>query len=110
MANVTVKQFAEVIGIPIDRLLFQLGESGLADKGVDDLISDEEKKRLLTHLRHRHGKEGVDGGSIPRKITLKRKSVSELTLSREKKGRGISPPRKTVTVEVRKKRAFTKRG
>ena len=34
MADVTVKQFAEVVGVPPDRLLSQLGEAGLS-------ISDE---------------------------------------------------------------------
>ncbi len=31
MANVTVKQFAEVLGVPVERLLAQLVEAGLAE-------------------------------------------------------------------------------
>ena len=32
MAEVTVKQFADVVGVSIERLLAQLEEAGLADK------------------------------------------------------------------------------
>ncbi len=32
MSDVTVKQFADVVGIPVDRLLVQLGEAGLSKR------------------------------------------------------------------------------
>ena len=100
MAEVTVKQFAEAVGIPVERLLEQFGEAGLEVKGPDQIITEKEKSQLLTHLRSQRS----GGGSEPRQITLKRKSTSELKLSG---GRGSTS--KTVSVEVRKKRTYVKR-
>jgi translation initiation factor IF-2 len=100
MAEVTVKQFAEVVGTPVDRLLAQLAEAGIALDDPNAAISDEQKMQLLTHLRHSHG-EG--GSGEPRKITLKRRSVSELKLT------GSQGRAKTVSIEVRKKRTYVKR-
>ncbi|HET7394908.1 MAG TPA: translation initiation factor IF-2 [Gammaproteobacteria bacterium] len=100
MAEVTVKQFAEVVGTPVDRLLTQLAEAGIELVDPDAAISDEQKLQLLTHLRHSHG-EGVAGE--PRKITLKRRSVSEIKLT------GSQGRAKTVSIEVRKKRTYVKR-
>ncbi|MGH8371454.1 MAG: translation initiation factor IF-2 [Gammaproteobacteria bacterium] len=100
MAEVTVKQFAEVVGTPVDRLLTQLAEAGIELQDPEAAISDEQKLQLLTHLRHSHG-EGVAGE--PRKITLKRRSVSEIKLT------GSQGRAKTVSIEVRKKRTYVKR-
>ena len=100
MSNVTVKQLAEVVGAPVDRLLEQLKEAGLVAEGADSLISDEDKLKLLDFLRNSHGKDG-EKAEGKQKITLKRKSTSELKTS----GSG----RKTVNVEVRKKRTYVKR-
>ncbi|NOY67080.1 MAG: translation initiation factor IF-2 [Gammaproteobacteria bacterium] len=102
MSDVTVKQFAEVVGVPADRLLVQLGEAGLDFKKDDDLITDKQKMQLLDHLRLSHGKtEAKDEG--PRKITLRRKTRSELRVT------GTHGKNKTVNVEVRKKRTYVKR-
>jgi translation initiation factor IF-2 len=98
MTDVTVKQFADVVGIPVDRLLVQLGEAGLSVDHADATISDKEKQVLLTHLRRTHGKGEGQSGAEPKKITLKRKETSELRLA------GAAGKSKTVTVEVRKKR------
>lgn len=100
MAEVTVRQFAEVVGTPVERLLTQLAEAGIRITDPDLAISDDQKLQLLTHLRHHHG-EGA--GGEPRKITLKRRSVSEIKLS------GAQGRAKTVSVEVRKKRTYVKR-
>jgi translation initiation factor IF-2 len=117
MTEVTVKQFAEVVGVPTDRLLTQLGEAGLDVTDENATISDSEKTRLLEFLRQSHGKRSslsVGGAS---KITLKRKTQSELRATvpagRGPAGRGAlrtaRPEAKTVTVEVRKKRTYVKR-
>lgn len=105
MAEVTVKQFAEVVGIPIERLLTQLGEAGLPKKNATDNISDNEKLKLLTHLRQIHGKDTTEEATLsdPKKITLKRKTQSEIRVPNSQ-GRA-----KTITVEVRKKRTYVKR-
>ena len=50
MSNVTVKQLAEVVGAPVERLLEQLKEAGLVAENADSLISDEDKLKLLGYL------------------------------------------------------------
>lgn len=110
MAEVTVKQFADVVGVSIDRLLAQLEEAGLSDKQSSDLISDEEKSQLLTYLRRMHGKD--ETGTEPSKVTLKRKTVSELKVPAERsraRSRPKAGPSKTVSVEFRRKRTYVKR-
>jgi len=104
MADVTVSQFAEVLKVPVDKLLAQLDEAGIKVKGSDDNISDEAKLELLTHLRRSHGQDDTPAtAAAPRKITLKRKSQSELKLS------GAQGRSRIVNVEVRRKRTYIKR-
>src|ERR1700738_512727 len=102
MAEVTVSQFAEVLKVPVDRLLVQLDQAGIKVAGPDDRISDDAKLELLTHLRRSHG-SGDDGDAAPRKITLKRKTQQELKLA-SAQGRA-----RTVNVEVRRQRTYIKR-
>ena len=102
MSNVTVKQLAEVVGTPVERLLEQLKDAGIEAENADSAISDEDKIKLLDHLRSSHGK-GSASGTGKKKITLKRKTTSELKVS------GSGSGRKTVNVEVRKKRTYVKR-
>jgi len=109
MSEVTVKEFAEVVGIPVDRLISQLSDAGLAAKASDETITDDEKVKLLSYLRGIHGKDSPE--SSPKRITLKRKSVSEIKQKSSTSGgigQGKSSPR-TITVEVRKRRTYVKR-
>lgn len=105
MTDVTVRQFADVVGLPVDRLMAQLGEAGLQISDADETISDKEKMQLLSYLRKSHGKSEALSVSQPKKVTLKRKSHSELRLS----SGGRTGAAKTVSVEVRKKRTYVKR-
>jgi translation initiation factor IF-2 len=102
MAEVTVSQFAEVLKVPVDRLLVQLDQAGIKVSGPDARITDDAKLELLTHLRRSHGSD-TDGDGAPRKITLKRKTQSELKLA-SNQGRA-----RTVNVEVRRTRNYIKR-
>ena len=104
MPEVTVGQFANVVGIPVERLQEQIVESGLPDKSVDEMITDEEKNHLLSHLRAKHGK----GTSETKKITLKRKTSSEIKVPLSVQGRSKTQS-KTVNVEFRKKRTYIRR-
>jgi translation initiation factor IF-2 len=99
MAEVTVSQLAESVGTSVDRLLKQMQEAGLSHTGSVQSVSEEDKKVLLAFLKSSHGGESAES---PKKITLKRKTVSTLKTSG---GQG----RKTVNVEVRKKRTYVKR-
>src|SRR6516162_6539696 len=103
MAEVTVSQFAEVLKVPVDRLLAQLDQAGIKVAGPDARITDDAKLELLTHLRRSHGSSDTDGDGAPRKITLKRKTQSELKLA-STQGRA-----RTVNVEVRRTRNYIKR-
>ncbi len=104
MADVTITQFAEVLKVPVDKLLTQLDEAGIKVKGSDDNISDEAKLELLTYLRRSHGQDDTPAtAAAPRKITLNRKSQTELKLS------GAQGRSRTVNVEVRRKRTYIKR-
>jgi translation initiation factor IF-2 len=103
MAEVTVSQFAEVLKVPVDRLLAQLDQAGIKVSGPDARITDDAKLELLTHLRRSHGSSDADGDGAPRKITLKRKTQSELKLA-SNQGRA-----RTVSVEVRRTRNYIKR-
>ncbi len=110
MADVTVKQFAEVVGIPVDRLLAQLDEAGIDIKKPDEPISEKEKTQLLGHLRGLHGTEsGLLTGGDPKKVTLKRRTISALRPATVKTGRGVAAKTKSVNVEVRKRRTYVKR-
>ncbi len=101
MAEVTVKQLAGVVGTPVERLLEQIKDAGLAIDTPESLISDTDKMTLLGYLRGQHGKDSsVETASKPRKIALKRKSVSEVKVS----GSG----RNKVSIEVRRKRTITR--
>ncbi len=103
MSEVTVKQLAEVVGTPIDRLLEQLEHAGVIKQGADDAVSDTEKQSLLKYLRESHG-EGDEAKAAGRKITLKRKSTTTL------KTGSAGPAARSVNVEVRRKRVVVKPG
>ena len=95
MAEVTVKQLAEDVGAPVDRLLKQIVEAGLKARSEGDAVSSDEKQQLLAYLRKTHGEADAE----PRKITLKRKTTTTLKAGKAK----------TVNVEVRKRRTYIKR-
>jgi len=105
MTDVTVRQFADVVGLPVDRLLAQLGEAGMQISDADDTISDKEKMQLLSYLRKSHGRTEAPAGAQPKKVTLRRKMHSELRTGSTARGSTA----KTVSVEVRKKRTYVKR-
>jgi translation initiation factor IF-2 len=111
MSDVTIKQLAQVLGMPVDRLLTQLGEAGMKFSDPEQVISSTEKVKLLGFLRRTHGKNDVApeaDDSSPRQITLKRRKISELKVATPG-GRGAPSSAKTVNVEVRAKRTYVKR-
>jgi len=101
MAEVTVSQFAEVLKVPVERLLAQLDEAGISVSGADDVISDESKMELLTHLRRAHGRQ--EDAAAPRKITLNRKAQQEIKVA------SVQGRARTVSVEVRAKKTYLNR-
>ncbi|GAB2548403.1 translation initiation factor IF-2 [Rhodanobacter koreensis] len=111
MSDVTIKQLAQVLGMPVDKLLTQLGEAGMKFSDQEQIISSTEKVKLLGFLRRTHGKNEAAAeveDSAPRQITLKRRTVGELKVATPG-GRGAAGAAKTVNVEVRAKRTYVKR-
>lgn len=109
MSDVTIKQLAKVLDMSADRLLTQLGEAGMQFSDPEDVVSNDEKAKLLDFLRRNHGKgdKAAAKSESPSRITLRRRKVSELRVS---SGSGRSATSKTVNVEVRAKRTYVKRG
>jgi translation initiation factor IF-2 len=98
MAVTTVAQFAAELNRPAATLLEQLHSAGVSKSAPDDVLTEADKERLLEHLRSSHG-----GSSDRKKITLTRKSTSEI------KQADASGKARTIQVEVKKKRVFVKR-
>ncbi|WP_462320086.1 translation initiation factor IF-2 [Halochromatium sp.] len=129
--EVTVKQLATTVGIPVERLIAQLQEAGISAQAEDATITESEKIQLLQHLRRSHGKKQEPSGepvteaaaettgeatSVRRRPTTPDNRAQRP--SRPAPARGAAPPRggaaartgKSVNVEVRRKRSFSKRG
>jgi translation initiation factor IF-2 len=98
MAHTSVSQFAGELKVKPQVLLEQLRAAGVNKKVADDLLSEQDKTKLLEYLRKSHG-----AGESKTKITLTRKETSAI---RKADSSGKS---RTIQVEVRKKRVFVKR-
>ncbi len=100
MASTTVAQLAAELNRSAAVLLEQLQSAGVRKASTDDALTESDKERLLDHLRSAHG---TAPGAERKKITLTRKSTSEI------KQADSSGKARTIQVEVRKKRTFIKR-
>ena len=91
----TIRKLAELVNTPVEKLLEQLSEAGMSFNGPDQVVTSTEKIKLLGFLRRTHGKaeEPVEETSAPKKITLNRRKVQEVTVA---SGRTKS----TVAVEL----------
>ncbi|WP_127470843.1 translation initiation factor IF-2 [Thiomicrorhabdus aquaedulcis] len=98
MAEVSVKQFSENLNLSVDKLLSQLEASGVKGKKSADNISEDEKRTLLGYLKSLHG----ETGDAPEKVTLRRKQTLNLSA-------GTGSGKRTVNVEVLKKRTYVKK-
>jgi translation initiation factor IF-2 len=98
MEQMSVTQFAGELRMPAAVLLEQLQKAGVEKTGAHELLTEQDKAKLLDYLRRSHGETQPKG-----KITLTRKQTSEIRAT-DSTGRA-----RTVQVEVRKKRVFMKR-
>lgn len=103
MSELTVRSLADKLNISLDKLVTQLKDAGLGVSGADDVLDDEEKRRLLSHLRKSHGRE-PDSELAPSKVVLTRRKTQVL-----QQGRVPGRISKSVNVEVRKRRIYVKR-
>ncbi|MDG1687589.1 MAG: translation initiation factor IF-2 [Gammaproteobacteria bacterium] len=104
MSDMKVKDLAATVGVEPERLVEQLNEAGIKVAKPTDEITEDQKQTLLMFLQNRHGTSGEGEAKATKKITLKRKSVSEIKLGGASRTGGRS-----VSVEVRKKRTYVKR-
>ena len=100
--STTVKDFAAELRRPVEELLGQLKEAGVAVKDAGSTITGENKLSLLTYLKNKSHSTASAGD--PKRITLKRKETSEIKL-----GAGRGTTAKTVSVVVQKRRTYVKR-
>ncbi len=100
MSGQTLREFAETVHTPVERLLVQMREAGITLQGPDDVVSEEQKTALLTFLRR--GRD-TDPAALSR-VTFTRRSVSALKVPTGG-GRGAT----TVNVEVRQKKTYVRR-
>ena len=98
MSNTTVSNLASALKISSDKLISQLNDAGISVKNENDEISNDQKLTLLNHLRGSHGTKSEI--KSPKKLTVNRRSQSELKLSG---GFGTS---RTVNVEIREKKTY----
>lgn len=104
MADMTVVQFAQSLNRSVEQLVDQFVAAGVGKKRLNDVVTEEEKKALLTYLQRKHGHAEE---SSPTKVTLTRKTVQTVNVSTNTSGnRG---PARTVDVEVKKKRTYVKK-
>ncbi len=96
----TVEQMAKSIGIAPDRLLLQLKNAGIPVGNTSEAVTAEQKRAYLDFLEQKHGE--TPSGE-PKKITLKRKSVSEIKVQRSGGQKG------TVSVVRKKRHVYVKR-
>ena len=95
MAKMNVAQFAAELGLPVELLLEQLHAAGVAKQKDSDQVSEQDKAKLLEHLRTAHG---GGGAAKSKKITLTKRETTEIKKS-DSTGKA-----RTIQVEVRKKR------
>lgn len=102
MTSVTVAQFAESVGISWELMLVQLGKAGVTKKKKTDTVTEEEKQALLDFLKNEHG-EAAPAVATPQRLTLTRKSVSEIKVQRSSGKKG------TVSVVRKRRHVYVKR-
>ena len=99
MAQTSVAQFAGELKVPPAQLLEQLRAAGVHKRVAEDVLSEQDKTKLLDYLRRSHG-----SAEPKNKITLMRKQTSEIIKKSDSSGKA-----RTIQVEVKKKRTFVKR-
>ena len=96
--NTTIRKLAELVNTPVEKLLVQLAEAGMPFDNADQEVTSAQKVKLLGFLRRTHGRAEAAGETeqAPKKITLSRRKVEEITV-------GGGKNKSTVDVVVRKK-------
>lgn len=96
--EITVEQLAKIVGIPTEHLLKHLRDAGIHAEHRSSSINEEDKLKLLQHLKNIHGNVKSETKGLG-KITLKRKSSTENNEANETKARNV------INVKVKKQRS-----
>ena len=94
MADMSVKQLADLVRTTPEHLLEQLKDAGVVITHVDQTVTDDQKRKLLLHLKT---VSSAISGKKRSQIILKRKKLSV-----------VKSGKKSVSVEIRSKRAYVK--
>jgi translation initiation factor IF-2 len=97
MAEKTVKELAQMVQKPVEKLLEQLADAGLPQRTASDLVSESQQSQLVESLKRSHGQQVADS-----RITLTRKTTSTAKVA------STNGKAKTINVEVRKRQTFAK--
>ena len=92
MVLTNIKQFASELNLSPEKLFEQLNKAGVAKRGLEDTLTEGDKKRLLDFLKASHGARGDS------QVTVTRKQTSEIH----------SSSGSTVKVETRKRRVVVR--
>ncbi|MEX5538691.1 translation initiation factor IF-2 N-terminal domain-containing protein, partial [Pseudomonas syringae] len=71
MTDKSIKELAQSVGRPVEKLLEQVKDAGLPQRKADDVLTTEQQNTLVDHLKKVHGQTESNAG----KITLKRKTT-----------------------------------
>lgn len=97
MTDKTIKELAESVNSPVEKLLEQVRDAGLPQRTAGDVISTEDQAKLAESRQGSSAKLGAG-----QQITLKRKTTGTASVA-DSSGRT-----KKINVEVRKKQTFEK--
>lgn len=98
--EITVEQLAKIVGIPTEHLFKHLRDSGIHAEDLSSSISEQDKLKLLQHLKSIHGSaEKSETKTGLGKLTLKRKSSAESSETSDASNRGV------ISVKVKKQRS-----
>ncbi|MBV8802844.1 MAG: translation initiation factor IF-2 N-terminal domain-containing protein, partial [Gammaproteobacteria bacterium] len=99
-SGISVAQLAADTGVPsVDNLIDQLKKANIKVNTADDILTEEEKLKFLLYLQKHHGARSE---TAPEKIVLRRAKTTEIKVA------GVQGARKTISVQVRKKRTYIK--
>jgi translation initiation factor IF-2 len=98
--GISVAQLAKDTGVPsVENLIAQLKNANIKVNSAEDILTEEEKLKFLLFLQKNHG---AKSDTTPEKIVLRRAKTTEIKVA------GGQGARKTISVQVRKKRTYIK--
>jgi translation initiation factor IF-2 len=99
-SGISVAQLAADTGVAsVEHLIAQLKNANVKVNSANDILTEEEKLKFLLFLQKNHG---AKTDTVPEKIVLRRAKTTEIKVA------GGQGARKTISVQVRKKRTYIK--